>query len=426
MLIEFRVKNFLSIQDEQVFSMVANNDKEYLNNNTFVNKNFRLLNSSVIYGANASGKSKFIEAILKMQQIVLLSAKTQKGEPLPITPFRLGVDDDKKPTMFEISFFIDNIRYQYGFTLDNKTIFEEWLYVYENGNRAQCWFERSYDFDANKPNWYFGSKLLGEKQSWSSQTRENALFLSTAVQLNSKQLTPIFMWIATKIKIININELLIGGKNTVDVLENHKDEVFGYLKTADLDIEDIKTEESEIDEAILKIIPSEILKLIQEDSENNHLKKIDIFTIHKSQDGRKVSFDFAVESFGTQKFFNIIGSYIDCLKNGYVMIHDELNTHLHPILTKFIVELFHDKNINKKNAQLVFTTHETSLLNQNIFRKDQIWFCEKENKASKFYSLSEFKNLRNINYEKAYLSGKFGAIPYLRDILTHMGINNGN
>ncbi|TQR61524.1 AAA family ATPase [Campylobacter troglodytis] len=410
MLIEFRVKNFLSIQDEQVLSLVAGSQKEH-KSNTFEpeNEKFSLLKSVAIYGANAAGKSNFIKAFIRIKHFVTQSASWQRGDKLLIIPFFLGKNENE-PTEFEVSFITQNIRYRYGFSVTRERIVEEWLYAYPNG-REQEWFLRSYDKKNKKEVYKFGKNFLGEKELWKNTTRDNALFLSTAIQLNSEQLKPVFDWffyIGISLTDWFSNSLEI----SVEAFKNNPQQILDYLKRADLDIEFLEINENkvEIDNS------NKLLNKLGNTTDTTMLES-DIKTIHLNQQGRPTVLNMILESDGTQKFFKFLGPILDTLQNGRVLVVDELHNHLHPAMTRFIISLFHNEKINTKNAQLIFTTHETSVLNKDIFRKDQIYFCEKRNKATKIYSLSDFKGLReNIDYEKSYLLGRFGALPNLQEI----------
>ncbi|WP_257935462.1 ATP-binding protein (AAA domain) [Campylobacter lari] len=428
MLIEFRVENFLSIQDEQVLSMMASKDNTFFDSHTNGDKKLALLKSSVIYGANAAGKSNIIKALQAMKTIVISSAKKQRGDELPITPFLLG-DEYDKPTKFEIIFIQDNKKYQYGFILNSENILEEWLLAFGESNRAQKWFERIYNEKEKKYNYSFGAKFLGSKQLLAESTRDNALFLSTAIQLNNEQLEPVFDFFNLKLQISKSQGWGNGRSVTASIHKENKELVNSFFKIADLDIEDIKIEEKELDEVKLtqENIPLEIKQMMQVDLKKGaKIVKTDVQTIHTNQQGKEIIFGINLESDGTQKFFNLISIWINSLKNGNILIIDELNTHLHPLMTKFLVNLFHNEDLNKSNAQLIFTTHDTSILNQDIFRRDQIWFCEKQNKATKLYPLSDFKVRKDkTNLENDYLLGRFGALPYFKEILSSWS-DNGN
>lgn len=429
MLIEFRVENFLSIQDEQVLSMMASKDNTFFDSHTNGDKKLALLKSSVIYGANASGKSNIIKALAIMKKIVISSANGQRGDKLPIIPFLLG-NEDNKSTKFEIIFIQNDTKYQYGFILNSEKILEEWLLVFGESNRAQKWFERIYNEKEEKYNYSFGAKFLGSKQLWENSTRDNALFLSVAIQLNNEQLKPVFDFFLKYIRVTCTDSWNDGQEVTIDILRQDKQKIISYLKRADLDIEDIVVEETELNKTNLmqENIPQEIKQMMQTDLEKGaRLKKTDIKTIHTNQQGKQILFDMLeLESQGTQKFFKLIGPWVEALEQGYTIVVDELNTHLHPLMTKFLVNLFHNEDLSKSNAQLIFTTHDTSILNQDVFRRDQIWFCEKQNKATKFYPLSDFKVRKDkTNLENDYLLGRFGALPYFKEILSSWS-DNGN
>ncbi len=419
MLLEFSVANFRSLRDRQTFSMTRDTGNELLETNTFqtygVNK-FDLLRSAAIYGPNAGGKSNFLLALQSMKKIVLGSASSlQRGDKLPVTPFRLSPLERQTPSEFEVTFIVDNVRYQYGFTATVNRIHEEWLLAYPKG-RPQRWLGREWNVKTEKYDWELGFNLIGEKQLWQKSTRENALFLSTAVQLNSEQLQPIFDWFDTTLRLANIAGWSPGFSASL-CEDKEKSQVMDFLHAADLDIEDIVVETKPFD---VQSLPGDMPEFMKKAliKEVGGKKIVDIKTIHKDSEGNKITFDFEDESDGTQKLFAFAGPWIDSLTNGYVLFIDELHDNLHPRLVQFLVQLFHSKETNPKNAQLIFTTHETSILNQEVFRRDQIWFCEKDkNQASSVYPLTDFSPRKGReNLELAYLSGRYGAMPYIRPV----------
>ncbi len=424
MLIDFRVKNFHSIKGEQLLSMVANSENDPNNTHTFLSPNpstLSLVKTAAIYGANAAGKSNILKALGAMQDIVLESAsKYQRGDKLPVKPF-LFDNEINEPTEFEINFVYDGIRYQYGFATTSVRIIEEWLIAYPK-TRPQNWFARAYDEKTKEYQWQFGDKLIGKKQVWKESTRSNALFLSTAVSLNSEQLKPVFDWFADKLKITGVS-----GWNpsfTMRMCEDseYKKEILKFLKAADIDIEDIEVEKEEFDPAKLSDkIPEEIkADLIKEMKGKEFIKNAKFF--HLDNYGEKVPLDFEDESDGTRKLFSFIGPWIDSLENANVLLIDELHDNFHPLMVKFLIEMFHNKEMNKSDAQLIFTTHETSILNQETFRRDQIWFCEKQDRATTLYPLTDFSPRKGVeDLEKGYLSGRYGALPFFQDISMAMG-----
>lgn len=412
MLIEFKVKNFHSIQDEQIFSLVASSQKQHTNNTFKIeSEKLTLLKSAAIYGANAAGKSNLIKAFMAMNEIVVKSAIVQRGEKLPILPFLLG-DDKDKPTEFEVSFIAQSVRYKYGFSTTQDKIIKEWLFAYPNG-RVQQLFLRTYDEKSGEYA-YDDRNLTGEKKLWEKSTRENALFLSTAIQLNSQQLKPVFDWFLLLGISRDSGDFANSFNVTINTFQKQPQELIDYLKAVDLDIENLKVEKQDFEQEVPSNIPKEMREQFKQFSKVTRFK---VKTTHTNQQGKHIDFNIELESDGTQKFFTFLGPVLETLRSGRILIVDELHNHLHPSMTRFIIELFHNDKINTKNAQLIFTTHETSVLNKDIFRKDQIYFCEKQNKATKIYSMSDFKGLReNIDYEKSYLLGRFGALPRLKSI----------
>ena len=387
MLIEFRVKNCLSIQDEQVLSLVASDDKQ-LKDNTFQACNLTLLKSAAIYGANAAGKSNVIKVIKMIQEFVLQIQRTRKrGNLLPIIPFLLG-NNEHEPSEFEISFIAKDIqkeemKYTYGFQVTRERILKEWLFAYPN-DIEQKWFIRTYNQQQNE--YEYKLENFDDVQKAQEKTIENILFLDAAVQWNNKQLQPIYDWFyLMNIGNFSRNRLVFENalEFSMEVLQEKEEEFLKYFRDVDLDIK--------------SIVPKNIHE---------------IYTIHLNQQGQDVNFPFIWESDGTQTFFEFLGPIIDTLEKGRILVVDELHNHFHPMMTKYIIQLFHNKYINKKNAQLIFTTHETSVLDNEIFRKDQIYFCEKVNKATQLYSISDFDGLReDIDFEKSYFLGRFGALP---------------
>ncbi len=419
MLIEFSVANYRSLRDRQTFSLTAAKGDELSKTNTFkaeAANEFTLLRSAVIYGPNAGGKSNFLQALQTMQKIVLKSSRSmQRGDRLPVVPYRLSRDSRSAPSEFEVTFIVDQIRYQYGFTASEERIHEEWLLAYPRG-RAQRWFGRIWNAKQQTYDWELGNNLTGEKQLWQKSTRDNALYLSSAVQLNSQQLQPIYDWFNQTLHTANMGGWSMGFTASLCEKEE-KNRVMEFLHAADVDIDDIHIEEKPFDSNTLPIdMPEHVKNTLVNDLRDK--KILDIKTVHTDSEGQRVNFDIDEESDGTQKLFAFAGPWIDSLANGYVLFIDELHDNLHPRLVKFLVELFHSTETNPKNAQLVFTTHETSILNQEVFRRDQIWFCEKdEQKATRLYPLTDFSPRKGReNLELAYLSGRYGALPYVKSL----------
>lgn len=421
MLVEFSVTNFKSIKSQQTFSLTKAKGDELEDSNSFQPEGLNrlgLLRSAAIYGPNAAGKSNFIEALKAMKHIVVESAsERQRGDKLPLTPFKLDPEVAKSSTEFEVVFIANGVRYQYGFAATQERITEEWLIAFPKG-RAQHWFARQWDEKKSEYQWEMGNALQGKKQLWREATRDNALFLSTAVQLNSQQLQPVYDWFDDTLHTTTVAAWSPGFTASLCSEPENKVKVLAFLKAADIDIQDIMLKKKPFDEKDLPDdMPEEVRAMVAKEMEGKEVLS-ELSMLHKDSTGKLVAFDFDDESDGTQKLFAFAGPWLDTLMNGYVLFVDELHDNLHPRLAQFLVELFHSSETNPKNAQLVFTTHETSILNQEVFRRDQIWFCEKgSEKATQIYPLTDFSPRKGReNLELAYLAGRYGAVPYVHKL----------
>jgi hypothetical protein len=413
MLIEFKASNFRSMRDLQSLSLVAASGKERREENTFDTKlkGFpRLIKSAVVYGANAAGKSNLLLALLHMKSFVVSSASLQEGSRLSHMPYRLASKFAKSPSTFEITFVNDGIRYEYGFSADAERFHNEWLVAYPQG-RPQRWFERTYSRKSKKYEWYLSSKLKGNPRVWRDATRQNALFLSMAIQLNSEQLRPIFTWFQKKLVVVGIGSSLFNQSLTYKLLEDPtgKERLLKFIHAADFGISDISmSKEPMTVVGSPPPMPSEL----------SGPSIVRVSSIHNAVDtGKPVSFNLGEESNGTQTLFKSAGAWLNVLTNGEVLFVDELDTSLHPHMTRFLISLFHDSSTNPKNAQLVFTTHDTSLLDADLFRRDQVWFVEKDEKStSRVYPLTDFSPRKDEALERGYLRGRYGALPFIGDL----------
>lgn len=420
MLIEFAVSNSRSIWERQSLSLTKAKGDELAATNTFepdVDKVLPLLRSCAIYGPNAAGKSNLILALNTMRKIVVdSSADSQRGDFLPVVPFYLNSQAGGRPTEFEVTFIAEGVKYQYGFAANAEQVLEEWLFAYPMG-RPQRWIGRAWNSEAKCYEWDKMGALTGQKQVWQESTRANALFLSTAVQLNCQQLQPVYDWFRKRLKIVGVAGLNPFFTASQCVESNQKRKVLDFLKAADLDIHDVNVEKEEFSSKHLPDgFPEEFREVFLNKMKGN--ETFDVRTIHLNELGLPIFFKYDDESHGTRKLFSFAGPWLDSLEKGNVLVIDELHDNLHPKLVKFLVQLFHNPETNPKNAQLIFTTHDTSILNQDVFRRDQIWFCEKDQQqATHLYPLTDFSPRKGReNLEAAYLAGKYGALPYLRSI----------
>jgi len=413
MLIEFSVKNFRSLKEKQILSLEATPD-DSLDYNLIdcrdkAEKKYRLLKSIVLYGANASGKSNVLDALMAFKGLVLNSHKNQKGDKLNHDPYKFDQDYKEKPTEFEITFIQNDIKFDYGLTYDRDKVIDEYLYYYPKGRRSQI-FERKntdeYKFNKDKKD----QKMIEER------TKKNTLYLSTSTQFNYEKTSDAFEWFQKTLHGIGPGEHPGLREFTLKSIKedgNFRKKVQKALKTADFGISDVKGETRKVPLDKIEEIPSGVKDL---ETEAGELKWLEIKTIHKL-DEIEGSLPLFKESEGTRRFFSLIGPILKALEHGEVLIIDELDTKLHHLLNKFIIKLFHDPEENSNDAQLIFTTHNTNLLDQDLFRRDQVWFTERDPKTAStdLYSLVEYSPRKDKDIEKGYLVGRYGGIPFLRD-----------
>ena len=414
MFVEFSVKNFRSLRDEQTLSMVSSPDRAHLETHTIdtgVRSVARLNRTSVVFGANASGKSNLLFAVATMRNLVLYStAMLDAARVDQYTPYRLDRSSAKEATEFEIIVLLDGVRYQYGFSYDAQRIRDEWLIVYKTG-KGQAWFDRRWNDASGDYEWApFSSYFTGAKETWKQATRPGALFLTTAIQLNNEQLKPLWNWFANDLSIVNWSGAL-GIGQTLQRLDDpaFKSRALNLLRAADLHIVDIEVEKVPGHQVEFKLEagkPPELAATAQDVP----LVKF----VHKVEGEEPVSFDGRYESAGTQRLLSYIGPILDALENGKLLIIDELDSSLHPMVVRFILSLLFSSEYSSRGAQMWMTTHDTSLMDTDLLRRDQFWFMEKdERQASRLYPLTDFSPRKGEPLEKAYLRARYGGVPFI-------------
>ncbi len=420
MLVEFTVNNFKSIKDTVKFSMLTSSKDE---GNSFEKRKYNLLKSAILYGANASGKSNFLRAMAFMSRFVLNKYKIiQSTDKLPHDPFRLSTETEDSSSSFEIVFFIDNIKYRYGFEIDSELVYSEWLYADEKGKEAKLFYRDIDEKEYVNPNKFIEGYKFFDKKDEKINVSPNQLFIWKCDNEKDGVISKSILTWFNKFNMIDGMDHNGYINFTMKKMENEdfKEKIIDLVKTADIGIDDIQVEEEDVPlEVIEKLQLPEFIK--DEMVKEGGFKSITLNTLHQKFDNNgnvvgNVIFELEKEeSKGTRKFFAMSAPILDTLENGKILIIDELDASLHPILTGHLIKLFHDENINKNNAQLIFATHDTNLLKKTIFRRDQIWLSEKDKYGSTdLYSLAQFKNVRkNEDFEKQYIHGKYGAIPYL-------------
>ena len=421
MLIDFSVENFLSIKEEVCFSLLASSDKS-LDNNLITGekalKKNSLLRSAVLYGANASGKSNVLKALDNLKFLIVTSSQNIPGQNIRFLPFKLDKKCLSKPSKFNINFVQGGIRYNYKVSFTSEKVIDESLYYYPKGAEATI-FERNdtinYRFTTDK----------SKQKGMAERTLENVFYLSNSAQQNYDKTREPFEWFSNVLDVIGPTERLDKyiTSELIDKDDEFKIQVLKALEVADLAINDLNVSIKKIPVEDISDIPNKFKILINNpDNKISHLNHLNLNFTHKGFDEKHnevdIQLDFEEESDGTQKLFSLIGPWINSLKNGSILIIDELDSKLHPFLCKYLIDMFNNSEINKSNSQLVFTTHNSSLLNQDIFRRDQIWFTEKDAEFgnTNLFSLLEFNQRKDANIEKGYLAGRYGAVPFIKNI----------
>jgi AAA15 family ATPase/GTPase len=416
MIVEFSVKNYRSIKELQTLSMVAAPIKSKYpeldqNNIIPVSEKLSLLKSVAIYGANGSGKSNMVKALITMLIFIRDSFKNDMIGKGIIEPFALNLESPNQPTFFQLTFFCDNIRYRYGFEVFLNEVKTEWLFG--TPDKKEVYF-----FTREGSNIQINEKQFVEGKDLANKTSINNLFLNITKAFNGNVSKQIFDFLTQSIAVsVGINDSSFRGI-TLDVMkfEFLKQQILSLMNIADFGIQEISNKKT-----IIKNIPDgvseELVKRYLVDNVEVLVSKRTIF----DQSGQKLLDKEWImddhESDGTQKFFNYSGVVTTTLMSGKALFLDEFDARLHPMLTKKLVEMFNSPILNKNGAQLVFVTHDTNLLDNSLLRRDQIYFTEKNKlQETVLYSLADFKGVRNdASYEKDYINGKYGAIPFLGD-----------
>lgn len=417
MLFQFTVENFMSIRDKVYFSFEPSKDSEHPEN-LITKGNYKALSSVAIYGANASGKSSLFKAITIALIMIRNSNHVQVTDKLPVVPFKFDAESGNKPTSFEFTFIAkDEKKYIYGFKATTEKVVEEYLYCYHSAKPTLL-----FDLTENeKPK--FNRRYKVKLDAAYQMNTANKLFLATATAWNVECTRVPFEWLAGAIDtftdVMDLSGVALE-KYRTDETHAYIDFTKELLKQADINISSIKADTKEVIGGAG--LPFQILVQGKELIPNDEKQYVvEITTGHTvvNDKGEETEFslNFQEESLGTQQLFFYGPLLKDAFENGKTLILDEIDKSMHPSLVKFIINLFRDQELNKNGAQLIVTTHETGILSLDMFRRDQIYFTEKDAKTgvTDLYSLDEFSVRKTENIEKGYLLGRYGAIPFLRN-----------
>jgi hypothetical protein len=418
MLIEFKVSNFRSIRDEMTFSMLAASDDSHPDHLIRPQSmgDDALLSSSVLYGANAAGKTNLLLAMNLMRNLVITSQSHQRGFELPFEPFGFDLASGESPTRMEIVFLEGSVKYVYGFSFDRNKVVEEHLYQYPRKKKGVL-FKRVHDSPMRFPR--ADKETSDQREIIEKTTGDNVLFLSMAAKMNFSPVFPVFDWFQKRLMTVGPADGFPYIAHTMNLMKRDsetKASILRALNVADLGIFDIIEEDDRAPEIGQAPLPP------PRPGESQIVFQLTfgvprITFVHKPYEAQNGSqglrLPLASESEGTKKMLSIIGPWIEALRTGGTLVVDELDTKLHHLIVRYLIGLFHDPGQNLKGAQLIFTTHDINLLDQDLFRRDQVWILERDidTGATMASSLAEFRIRKDLDIEKAYLAGRFGGIP---------------
>ncbi len=435
MLLSFSIINYRSIKDKITLSMLPVKSYKELSNNVInIDNKVNALRSAVIYGANASGKSNIIQALNEFIGFIRESSSNKFGDDIQIyDPFLLDKESFNLPVKFELEFLIKEVRYFYSVSYNDKSVLTEDLFFYPKGQRVR-FFERK---DINT--FRYGTILKGEKKSIENRLLPNQLYLSKAANENLQKLSDVYLYFDQFLSVYSmlsgLMDLITPGTIIGSALQGEEGGFFKQFEkiiTAfDVGIDSLKIKKSTKKNKFFGLFRAEYAELF--DFKNTELNptelEYEIVSLHKIQNDKVnhkelVEFSLERESAGTKNLFTLALFLLEHFRKGTVMIIDEFEKSLHPHIVCKLVQMFHDPELNINNAQLIFSTHAVNLLDSELFRRDQVWFTEKDEfGVTDLYSLSQVEGIRkDVPYDKWYLSGRFGATPIVND----PGINFNN
>jgi AAA15 family ATPase/GTPase len=416
MIVEFSIENFKSFKDKQTFSLVAAKNKELLSENTFeVTKGARLLRSAVIYGANASGKSNFFDALSFFMNFAVSSGPLQQiGDYIDVHPFAFSQQTINEPSSFELLFFLKNregkpIRYRYGFTVNRDNVYKEYLFAILNVQEVELFTREGQTIECSPKHFSEGEPAI-------KMTRKNASFLSVCSLINGEQTREIVLFFKNLSTGLNNRRTQTSSK--IDDPKYRK-RIVDFLQCADIQIRDVKSEDIPYPYRV-RTSTGNI------ETRQRMQKKVSYKHAFYDQEEviKDVEFDEEDESLGTRKLFQFSALLLESLDNGFPVFIDEFDSSLHPLILESILKLYNSPKTNTGNGQLVISCHAVHIMRKDIFRRDQIWLCEKDPYgATELYSLVEYvepdthESVRNdASFNKNYLKGKYGGIPYINEI----------
>lgn len=398
MLVAFAITNYTCYRDRQEFSAeaVGRTDDAWAFD-TGVRRSPRLNRVSAIYGANGSGKSRFVQALAFAKSFVVGSSKeSQTGADIPYLPFRFDAKTRGQPTTFELSFIEAGTVYEYGFAIDRRRVHAEWLLAWPPGGRMRQLLERTYDSDTGSERWTFGQSVLGPKEVWRSSTRPNSLLVSAAAQLNGEPFRPVVDW-CRKLNVLTAGD--IPPHYTASrIMENEilKGRIVTLLRDADIAVNDLAVRTEEHDGSGTVDVTKISFGHLDWNADTVHYLELD------------------EESDGMQRLFSLAGPWLDVMDNNRVIVVDELDRSMHPLLVASLIRRINSEPASgdEKRSQLIATLHDTTLLNE-VLERGQIWLTDKDRNsdAARLRPLSDFRPRPREALMRGYLGGRYGGVP---------------
>lgn len=425
MLLQFSFDNYRLFADRQTLSLASNGRLRSLEQNGFSSAapglgESRWLKGALIYGPNASGKSTVLSALQALKLMVLHSAKTTDPEDSLSWVHSFSLDAERKgqPTVFTVAFVSEDVRYEYRVAATRAKIWHESLRAFPKAHE-QLWFSRDWDEQAQSYKWSPDRPTMFQRDTaLEGYTLPNVLFLSKAIANNRSELGPVYRWFKEKLQYLDLSFTAgLGQQFTAEALAQGdsvlKERILSILRCADIGVTSASARLKEPRkiapemEPILKLLPPEVQE------ELGKMREYEATLTHIGKSG-SVPLDWESESAGTQRLFALAGPWLDILENGLVACVDELETSMHPLMVRELLRLFFSPEYNTKGAQLIATTHNPLLLDQTIVRRDQIWFCDKDEVGGgHLYSLLDYRPREGESLVRGYLSGRYGAVPFI-------------
>lgn len=412
MLLRFEVGNYRSIKGRAVLDFRASSDAEHRDENTVELNGERVLRSIGLYGANGSGKSNVIRALDFMTYFTFFSVVGQTDEAIDVSPFLLTAENENAPSFFEIEILTGQARYRYGFEVSQSAVLTEWLFSATSSREAELFTREGMAIACNPNSFREGRELI-------ERTRPNALFLTVCAQFNGE----IASRIMRAMRAFRTFSSSAMDRNIVRATARRLSDpefharALEMLAAVDFPIRNLRVEQPSVD---VTDLPAAVVKRVPPPGAIKTTHRI--YSADNKHIGEREFNLLDAESGGTIRFVGMMAPIIEGLRSGSVVVIDELDARLHPLMTRFLVKLFHSTT-NSRNAQLLFATHDVNLLSNRYFRRDQIWFTEKDEfEATHLYSLAEYridgeKVRKDASFAKDYLLGKFGAVPFIADFM---------